>query len=167
MQNGKSAANLLVPCGFMLLAQTPLVVWTQGHLWIVLAAAFSVALHLSTVTLVFRLWREIRKVRDGLADRNRASKALDGRIVKEITRLSRAVKHVDSRLRDIELQHIELIRWTETNLTSVDRNTIPWGRHKTLRPDETMPSFPDFISEDLDGSGERDTPREGTPIKRP
>ncbi len=110
--------------------------WVHANAWAPISAiglALLVALFQRTRVLT----RQITQLSKDLEDRRAISRTLNGQIVKEVSRLRHGVKNLDDRLRDVEVQHVDIIRWTESNLGEVHpRRTVPfpWGDRRTITP---------------------------------
>jgi hypothetical protein len=114
--------------------------WLLGHPWVpwVLGVIVVVFAHIFLLVRLRQAQLEVERLRSLFETRRSATSTLLGQIVKDFSRLRRAIKNLDDRLRDVEVAHVEIIRWTEANVTEIagPQKTMPfpWGQRKTILP---------------------------------
>ncbi len=138
--------------------------WLNVNPW-VLGVVVGVLAYAFLLRRLRRAHLEVKKLRKDFEDRRATTSTLMGQIVKDFSRLRRGVKNLDERLRDVEVQHVEIIRWTEANITETGpgpRKTMPfpWGQRRTLLPHQPLDLPKDTLTDEEEA--EPKTPREGT-----
>ena len=131
--------------------------WVKAHHhlfpWVV--SAISGLMQLVTFIYYRKLVREARKLRSEMATRT-ATQAMLRRFANELNRLSKMLILQDQRIVDVEIQHEEISRWTETTMqTPAIRGTIPFPafRQPSIHTESRKAIYPrEFTTLIPDGS---------------